>query len=496
MDRSKHTSLSITWQQLALAGATVWGVWAVVFQPAWTAVLLLLAPFVIVPLGLRIATQTDTGPDLQFTKTLANIAPVVAISGAASFAPDPGLTAAVLSIPWMFFTIGIAMTGLGRLLSRNTLNDPGIGTDAGLIFVAVGGIWLTISRAGLNPLGFSDAIVQLTAVHFHYAGFALPIVAGVTASRLGRSVAIPLAVIVSVPLTAVGITAGGWLEWIAATTMAVAGMSTALLITHLSGHYKSASRWLLPIAATALFAGMCLALGWSWSIAFDWNFLGLQSMAAMHGSLNALGFGLLGLIGLNLAPLRQSDNEALASLHLGQVPTATLDRLALLSAGHKPTNPVGLLHRRAPPGFKRKVWSKPVANNDFAAAVEAIRTWSGHANAGIQRSPQTPAIAVGQTLALGIPAGPLTVTATSRIIEIVDEPDRFGFTYTTLPHHPEDGEESFTITRTDDGQVTIEVVAVWRPATLANHLCPPVTRFLQNRAINKYLDGIAGRSLT
>ena len=62
---------------------------------------------------------------------------------------------------------------------------------------------------------FSDAIVQLTAVHFHYAGFALPIVAGYAASYLGRSPLVPALVIIGVPATAVGITVGGWLEWLA-----------------------------------------------------------------------------------------------------------------------------------------------------------------------------------------------------------------------------------------------------------------------------------------
>ena len=92
---------------------------------------------------------------------------------------------------------------------------------------------------------------------------------------------------------------------------------------------------------------------------------------------------------------------------------------------------------------------------------------------------------------MAIPAGPLSVSATARIVEVIEEPDRFGFTYSTLPHHPEDGEESFIVTRHDDGTVEMAVSIMWRGAAVANHVLPPLTRFLQERAINHYLIGTA-----
>ena len=58
---------------------------------------------------------------------------------------------------------------------------------AGLVYLAVGGVWTVIARAGLRPLGFPDLIVLLTAVHFHYAGFALPVLAGLVARASGGS---------------------------------------------------------------------------------------------------------------------------------------------------------------------------------------------------------------------------------------------------------------------------------------------------------------------
>lgn len=480
-----------SWARIPAIGGAIWLAWSVAVRPQWTALLLVLSPFVIVPLGLRLAARADTGPEAPALRTLALLAPALAATAAASFLSDPGWLAALLSIPWLGYTVCVAMTGVGRLLSRKTLLDPGIGADAGLVFVAVGGMWLTISRAGLNPLGFSDAIVQLTAVHFHYAGFALPIVAGFTASRLQRSMLVPLAAIIGVPLTAVGITIGGWLEWIAATAMALAGVAIAGLLVRLSTHQSGPAQWLIGTAGTALLAGMSLSLGWSWSIRFGWEFLGLESMAATHGSLNALGFGLLGLIGLNMVTSTAGSEAGMANVHMGRPSTAALHELAERARHHETTQRIGLLDRPTPPGFQRSTWHRNVEHGDFAAAAEAIRRWRGHAAAGIERSPAQPEIVKGRTVALAIPVGPISISATCRITEVIDEPDRYGFTYSTLPHHPEDGEESFIVTRHRDGRVEVVVTAVWRAATVANHLCPPLTRFLQNRVINQYLSGIA-----
>lgn len=96
----------------------------------------------------------------------------------------------------------------------------------------------------------------------------------------------------------------------------------------------------------------------------------------------------------------------------------------------------------------------------------------------------------GQTIALAIPVGPIAVTATSRIVEVFDEPDRFGFAYLALGHHPEQSEESFIVHCRADGEHLLEVTAVWSTGGVASDLLPPLTRFLQRRAINKYLDGI------
>ncbi len=61
----------------------------------------------------------------------------------------------------------------------------------------------------------------------------------------------------------------------------------------------------------------------------------------------------------------------------------------------------------------------------------------------------------------------------------MDEPDRAGFGYGTLPGHPEVGEEAFLVTRAGDG-VWFEVTAFSRPARWYIHAAGPAARAVQH----------------
>ena len=53
-----------------------------------------------------------------------------------------------------------------------------------------------------------------------------------------------------------------------------------------------------------------------------------------------------------------------------------------------------------------------------------------------------------------------------RVVDVVDEPDRRGFAYGTLPGHPETGEERFMAQRDPQtGEVTATICAFSNPAT-------------------------------
>ncbi|MCB0995993.1 MAG: YndJ family transporter [Acidimicrobiales bacterium] len=473
----------------AVVGAAAWMVWALTVQPSWTSSLLMLSPAALVPLGLGLACRPDAGPTTPVLDSLRLSAGPAALLAMAAFVPERGAIAAAMTLPWLVIGLAAGVIGVGRFLSRRRC-DPTVGVDAALVFLAVGAGWLTISRVGANPLGFSDAIVQLTAVHFHYAGFALPLVAGLAARHCGRGPLVAAWVILGVPVTAAGITAGGIVEWVAATMMATGGLATAGLLARTAVAQRRAARWLLLLAATSLATGMALALGWAWSIQVGWDYLDLDQMARWHGTLNAVGFGFGALAGLRITPLGDVPVEHLA-LHLGCPSHDVMSVVSAAAHRTEPTGPVGLLQRPNPVGYRSDAWTGPLPHG-FEPACSALRHWVGHRAAGITIAEPPPPITAGQTVTMAIPVGPISVTAAARIIDVVDEADRYGFTYATLPHHPEDGEESFIITRDAGGDASYTVTAVWRTGTYASRALPPLTRYLQRRAISRYLAGVAG----
>jgi uncharacterized protein (UPF0548 family) len=83
------------------------------------------------------------------------------------------------------------------------------------------------------------------------------------------------------------------------------------------------------------------------------------------------------------------------------------------------------------------------------------------------------------------------IDITCRVVELVDEPDRFGFAYGTLPTHAEIGEESFIVHR---GPLRFAVEAVSRPAHPLARLAPPIADRLQAAATARYLDAMATAS--
>lgn len=74
-------------------------------------------------------------------------------------------------------------------------------------------------------------------------------------------------------------------------------------------------------------------------------------------------------------------------------------------------------------------------------------------------------ISPGDSAMLTIPVGFLRFHAPCRVIYVIDEPDRKGFAYGTLPGHPESGEEAFVVSQTDDGSVWLTIRAFSRPAS-------------------------------
>ncbi len=71
----------------------------------------------------------------------------------------------------------------------------------------------------------------------------------------------------------------------------------------------------------------------------------------------------------------------------------------------------------------------------------------------------------------------------SRIVYLVDEPDRFGFAVGTLTRHLARGEERFMVTRDANDVVRFEVFSFSRPAHWLFWVGFPVARFFQRQFV-------------
>lgn len=123
----------------------------------------------------------------------------------------------------------------------------------------------------------------------------------------------------------------------------------------------------------------------------------------------------------------------------------------------------------------------------FDAAADALLRWGMQRGVGMKVDATTVTAAPGTDM-LGR-LGPVRVPC--RVVYVVDEPDRRGFAYGTLPGHPESGEELFSVRYdpTSDA-VFAAATAFSRPALWWSRLGAPVSRVAQRVIARRYLRAV------
>jgi len=319
VDFRTHQLVRLTRWSAAL-GAVVWLPVGAFFilrpEPLWGVALFLLAPLVLVPLAVALITVSDRQPrDLERWRWLLLAQPPAAWLLVGAFLVPAGPWAAVLVVPWLCWTGLIGLTGLSHGWRWRSRSFDELCMYAGMIYLPVGAAWALLSRAGLRPLGFSDVIVLATGVHFHYAGFVLPLLTALAGRALSGFMArmACAAVVIGVPAVAVGITLSAFAirlpEWLAAWFMCLACFLVVGLQVRLAlrpGVWLF--RGLLAISAGALSAAMILAGIYALGTYCGTPWLTIEAMLPWHGATNALGTALCGLLAWNLAPAQVPAN--------------------------------------------------------------------------------------------------------------------------------------------------------------------------------------------
>ncbi|MCB0713017.1 MAG: YndJ family protein [Ignavibacteriae bacterium] len=300
-----------------LIGAVIWILYSILAQTSLLplsgegfmrliSLLLMFAPLVTVPLALSLVQKSNESHSSHYV-FIAQLQLPAAVAATLSFAVTEGTVAALLTLPWLVETVAIALLALRRFVDRRTFSLQQSAIDSGMAYIAVGGVWLTISRAGIAPLDFVPVIVLLTAVHFHYAGFAAPIIAGLT----GRAIppeqwkvrwlynASLWSVILNPILVAIGISFSPLLELLCSVLLALglgllAGLILGVVVKRLEQHI---SRFLIAISALSLLTTMAFALLYTWGEYSGKALMHIPGMIETHGVLNVFGFALCGLAG-------------------------------------------------------------------------------------------------------------------------------------------------------------------------------------------------------
>mgnify|MGYP000574657772 CR=1 FL=1 len=276
------------------------------------AFLFLLAPLIIVPVGLQlVATPNDEGLHPLSYRLAVGLQPFGAAFAMFSFDLDPGVFAGALALPWLVVVSCIAWFGMQRFLTRGLKPLEELAIDSALVYIVVGGGWFVFARFGIRPLQFSPTIVVLTAIHFHFAGFAAPLFAGFTGRSLDRPSGLQRFVyrgaawgmIMGPPLVALGITVSqlGFsrlTELVCAVILALSVVGMALLVLTKVVPRKGGplAKTGLVIASLSVVFTMCLACVYAYGRHTGNVLIDIPGMVRLHGILNALGFGLFGIM--------------------------------------------------------------------------------------------------------------------------------------------------------------------------------------------------------
>jgi hypothetical protein len=250
----------------------------------------------------------------------------------ASFLFTRGPLAAALTLPWVLATLVAGSWALARLLRRGLGPIEELAIDVGQLYLSIGALWLLAARGAYEPLGFREPVVTFTANHFHFAGFAAPVIAGLMGRAIGlrhhpgrpaESIASrgwqALAkasigvVIAGVPLVAAGIQFSRTLEAPAAILLGLGMLGTSACLAkiahgraHVSGLRHLISATLLSMAACSLVLSMGFAVAFTTTGSATREaaepLIPFATMLRFHAVVNVFGFAIAALLAFLLVP--------------------------------------------------------------------------------------------------------------------------------------------------------------------------------------------------
>lgn len=265
----------------------------------WVVALLMLSPLVLIRIGERFQVGSPSWSQMLTPHAIANVLLTI------SFFYPASMVSAACAAPWLIIRGAFACHVMLGWRKRPIQTPGQLCFDFAYIFPAVGAAWLVAHRANWTPWNFDPLIVLLTAAHFHHAGFTLPLMAGLNAN------ASPgwwtrfscVAILSGVPLVATGImcTHFGVLHFVEpfGVTILVLGALGVAASQIRRGFEMKHTGWVrlgFIVSGASLLSAMVLAMGFGLRHVVPSWALTMPQMWMIHGTLNAFGFGLCGLL--------------------------------------------------------------------------------------------------------------------------------------------------------------------------------------------------------
>ncbi|WP_375475806.1 DUF1990 family protein [uncultured Jatrophihabitans sp.] len=167
-------------------------------------------------------------------------------------------------------------------------------------------------------------------------------------------------------------------------------------------------------------------------------------------------------------------------------------RAAELQREHFTYPEVGRSAGPLPDGYQHIARTRTLSgSSDFDVLVDRLMTWQVQSRAGLRVAASSQRVEADAVTLMRLGVGPLAITIPCRVVYVIEEADRRGFAYGTLPGHPESGEESFVLERTAAGRIEFTVSAFSRPATRLARLGGPMTTLMQRLMTDRYLRALS-----
>src|SRR6476661_4699930 len=132
--------------------------------------ILLAGPLVVVPLACPLIDE------VWFPRE--PVMYVAALCFAFAFVnPAVGVGGTALAVPWFCVASTVLLRDAFRILQNLPATVIDLARLVACAFLVVGAFFAVATRAGWVVAGINEPIVELTGVHFHYAGFATLVLA-------------------------------------------------------------------------------------------------------------------------------------------------------------------------------------------------------------------------------------------------------------------------------------------------------------------------------